>query len=77
MANSRDEIERDALSLPTEDRAHLDVRLLDSLEDTGESPEEMEKVWLAEANRRFRELQEGVVEGISAAEVFSGLRIDI
>ncbi len=53
MVNSRGEIERDALSLPTEDRAYLAVRLLDSFEDTVETPEEMEKVWLAEANRRF------------------------
>ena len=74
MANSRDETERDALSLSTEDRAHLAVRLLDSLEDAVETPEEMEKVWLAEANRRFQELQEGVVDGIPAAEVFSALR---
>ena len=74
MANFRDEIERDALSLPTEDRARLAVRLLDSLEDTIETPEEMEKVWLAEANRRFQELQEGVVDGIPAADVFSELR---
>ncbi len=74
MANSRDDIERDALSLPTEDRAHLVVRLLDSLEDTVETPEEMEKVWLAEANRRFQELLEGVVDGIPAAEVISELK---
>ena len=74
MAHSRDEIERDALSLSTKDRARLAVRLLSSLEDTVESPEEMEKLWIAEANRRFQELQDGVVEGISAAEVFSELR---
>ena len=74
MANSRDVIARDALSLPTEDRAHFAVPLLDSLEDTVETPEEMEKVWLAEANRRFQELHEGVVEGIPTADVFSELR---
>jgi putative addiction module component (TIGR02574 family) len=74
MAQTRDEIERDALSLPTEDRAHLAVRLLDSLEETLESPEDMEKLWLAEANRRFKEFQDEVVGGISAGEVFSELR---
>ena len=63
MAQTRDEIERDALSLPTEDRAHLAVRLLDSLEETLESPEDMEKLWLAEANRRFKEFQDEVVGG--------------
>ena len=74
MANSRDEVERDALSLPTKDLAHLVVRLLDSLEDTVETPEEMEKVRLAEANRRFQKLQEGVVDSIPAADVISELR---
>jgi putative addiction module component (TIGR02574 family) len=74
MAHTRDEIERDALSLPAEDRAHLAVRLLNSLEDTLESPDEMEKLWFAEANRRFQELREGVVEGIPASDVFSELR---
>jgi hypothetical protein len=74
MAHTRDEIERDALGLPTEDRAHLAVRLLDSLEDTLESPEEMEKLWFAEAKRRFQELQNEVVEGIPASDVFSELR---
>jgi hypothetical protein len=74
MAHNRDEIERDALGLPTEDRAHLAVRLLDSLEDTLERPEEMEKLWFAEAKRRFQELQNEVVEGIPASDVFSELR---
>ena len=74
MAHSRDEIERDALRLPTEDRALLAVRLLSSLEETVESPEEMEKLWIAEANRRFQELEDGVVEGIAADEVFSEMR---
>lgn len=77
MAQSRDEIERDALSLSTEDRAHLAIRLLDSLENAVESPEEMEKLWLAEANRRFQELQGGIIKGISASDVFSELRTGI
>jgi hypothetical protein len=77
MAHTRDEIERDALSLPIKDRAHIAVRLLDSLEDTLESPEEMENLWLSEATRRFKEFQDGVVEGIFTAEVFSELRSDL
>jgi putative addiction module component (TIGR02574 family) len=74
MAHSLPEIEKDALRLPTEDRARLALRLLSSLEKTTESPEEIEKLWIAEAERRFRELREGVVQGIPAQEVFAELR---
>jgi hypothetical protein len=39
-----------------------------------ESPEKIEKLWLAEAERRFQELLEGVVQGVPAREVFAQLR---
>jgi putative addiction module component (TIGR02574 family) len=74
MAHSLPEIEKDALRLPTEDRARLAVRLLSSLEKTTESPEEIEKLWIAEAERRFQELRDGVAQGIPAKEVFAELR---
>lgn len=74
MAHSLPEIEKDALQLPAEDRARLAVRLLSSLEGTTESPEEIEKLWIAEAERRFQELRDGVVQGIPAQEVFAELR---
>jgi len=60
--------------LPAEDRARLAVRILSSLEETMESPEEIEKLWIAEAERRFQELRDGVVKGIPAREVFAELR---
>jgi hypothetical protein len=44
------------------------------LEETTESPEEIEKLWIAEAERRFQELRKGVVQGIPAREVFAELR---
>ena len=74
MAHSLPEIEKDALRLPAEDRARLAARLLSSLEETTEWPEEIEKLWIAEAKRRFRELRDGVVQGIPAQEVFAELR---
>jgi len=74
MAHSLPEIEKDALRLTAEDRARLAVRLLDSLEQTTESPEEIEKLWLATAERRFQELRDGVVQGIPAQKVFAELR---
>ncbi len=74
MAHSLPDIEKDALRLPAEDRARLAVCLLSSLEATTESPEEIEKLWIAEAARRFREMRDGVVQGIPAGEVFAELR---
>jgi len=74
MAHSLPEIEKDALRLSPEDRARLAVRLLSSLEGAAESPEEIEKLWIAEAERRFQELRDGVVQGIPAQEVFAEFR---
>jgi hypothetical protein len=74
MAHSLPEIEKDALNLSAEDRARLAVRLLSGLEETTESPGEIEKLWIAEAERRFQELRGGVVEGMPAREVFTKAR---
>lgn len=74
MAHSLTEVEDQALRLPPEDRARLAVHLLASLEESVESAEEIEKLWIAEAERRFQELRGGVVQGIPAREVFAELR---
>ena len=74
MGISLPEIENDALRLTAEDRARLAVRLLESLETITESPDEIEKLWLAAADRRFQELRDGVVEGIPAQKVFAEIR---
>ena len=74
MAHSLPDVEKDALRLPAEDRARLAVRLLSSLEEMAESPEKIEKLWIAEAERRFQELRDGVVQGIPARDVFAQLR---
>ena len=74
MALSLADIEDDALQLSDEERARLAVRLLASLEEEAESPEEIEKLWVAEAEERFQELRDGVVQGVPAREVFVRLR---
>ena len=74
MTHSLAEIENNALRLPPEDRARLAVRLLASLEETAESAEEIERLWIVEAERRFQELRGGVVQGIPARQVFAELR---
>jgi putative addiction module component (TIGR02574 family) len=60
-------IEDQALHLPAEQRAELAQKLilsLDSLSDT-----EIEKTWLAEAQRRALEIDRGDTKAIPADEV--------
>ncbi len=74
MADSMNKLERDALQLPAEDRARLALSLLCSLEESGEDSEEVESLWIAEAERRVREIQAGSVKLIPAEEVLNRLR---
>jgi len=74
MSRTLAKVEDEALQLSEEERARLAVRLLASLEEEAESPEEVEKLWLAEAEQRFEELRTGVARGIPAREVFAQLR---
>jgi hypothetical protein len=60
-------IEKEALELPVAKRAKLAQRLLESLEDLSEK--EAEKLWLAEAARRAREIDEGKVRLVSSTEL--------
>jgi len=60
-------IEYEALHLPIEYRARLAEKLLSSLDDLSEP--EIEKLWLAEAQRRAAEIDSGKVQLISADEV--------
>lgn len=61
------EIEEEALRLPEEERAELAQKLLLSLGSTSES--EIAEEWLAEAQRRARELDAGTVQPVPADEV--------
>ena len=61
------EIEREALHLSEEERAELAQRLLLSLDSPSE--QEISEDWIAEATRRARELDEGLVQPVPAEEV--------
>lgn len=65
-------IETQALHLPIEERAKLAQRLLESLDDLSE--EEAEKLWLQEARRRAREIDEGKVKLVPAEVVERRIR---
>ena len=72
MARKLEEIEREIRSLSDDERMRL---LRDLVADLDGNPDpEVEKAWLEEAQRRFQELQQGVVEAVSAEEVFGSAR---
>lgn len=70
-----DQITQDALSLPSDARAALAERLLQSLDDKELS--EIDQAWVDEAERRYQELKEGKVSGIPASEVFTQIREEL
>jgi putative addiction module component (TIGR02574 family) len=61
------QIEDEALHLPEEERAELAQKLLLSLDAPSE--DEVAQDWLVEAQRRARELDEGIVQAVPADEV--------
>jgi len=60
-------IEREALLLPTKERAKLANKLLLSLESL--SDEEIDEFWYREVMDRAKELDRGEVQSISAEDV--------
>jgi putative addiction module component (TIGR02574 family) len=61
------QIEAEALNLSGEERAELAQKLLLSLDTPSEK--EIAEDWLREAQRRARELDEGLVQPVPAEEV--------
>ncbi len=61
---------RDALALPVEERADLASELLASLEGPGDDPGEVEAAWAAEIEKRARR----VLSGESAGEPWEDVR---
>jgi len=67
-----EEILSAALALPPEMRAMLADHLLASLD--GEDQEGIDALWAEEAERRIKEIDEGVVTPIPGEEVMNRLR---
>ena len=65
-------VEKEALELPVDKRASLAQRLLESLDNLSEA--ESEKLWLKEAARRAREIDEGKVRLVSMEELEQRMR---
>ncbi len=68
-------VREEALELPTKARAKLAHDLLLSLEEEAfDPPEEVEEAWAAEVERRARDVKEGRMKIIPAAEALRDLR---
>jgi hypothetical protein len=67
MARSVQEIEQDVRALQTAERNQLLRELIADLD--GQSEEATKEAWLHEVQRRYKELQNGLVEPVPASEV--------
>ena len=74
MSMSPQQIEARALELPASERARLARRLIESLDEEGEDPTEVERAWEAEIQRRLDEYRMGKVQTTPAADVISEAR---
>lgn len=69
------ELEREALTLPTADRAALAERLISSLDETDEA--EIERLWVAESARRYRAYKAGKIPSRPAAAALRDARAQL
>ena len=70
MSPRAQELLREAMALPVNERADLAAELLASLDDaTAEDPAEVEAAWAAEIERRARRVMTGETAGIPWEDV--------
>ncbi|MCD4751000.1 MAG: addiction module protein [Thermoanaerobaculales bacterium] len=62
--DSLEDLTKELLGLPLDQRATLAEKLLASLETLNPEEQELEQIWAAEAERRFRGYQDGKIEAI-------------
>lgn len=75
MSRPLEQLEAEALSLPSSDRARLAQRLLASLDDEeAEDPQVVERAWEEEVRRRLEAYHAGKVQTIPASEVLAKAR---
>lgn len=70
------ELRKHLMDLPRYERAEIAYELLDSVsdEDLDEDPAEVEAAWADEIKRRVDEYDAGLVEAITAEDVFARAR---
>ncbi len=72
---SKDEIFRAALSLNQEVRAELADRLLESLDESDQDQEEIDRLWAREAENRLAAYERGEIAAIPGEAVFASLKL--
>lgn len=72
MSSDFELLRREALQLTPDLRANLIAALVHSLASLSET--QLESLWLDEAERRDREMDEGRVRGVPGAEVLARIR---
>jgi len=66
MPRSRSELEKDAMQLPSQERALLAEHLIASLD--AQEDADVEELWLQEAERRYQAYREGKLKAKPAAQ---------
>ena len=75
MSKPLDRVEQEALQLSTGDRARLAQRLLESLdEDASDSPDDVERAWEAETERRMAAYHAGRAAPLPSTRVVEEAR---
>jgi putative addiction module component (TIGR02574 family) len=72
MARAFDDIERDISALSQKERNELLWKLIDDLDAPGD--ENSESAWLAESERRLREIESGTAQTFPADDVIKEAR---
>jgi putative addiction module component (TIGR02574 family) len=72
MASSREQILKDALALPPQERAALLERLLISFQSAPDP--DLESLWKREAEERLDAYDRGELEAVSVEEVFDRIK---
>ena len=67
-----EKIEKEALKLPSTERASLAARLIRSLDE--EEDPDVERLWIQEAKRRYQEYKNGNTTGQPSEEVLKEIR---
>jgi len=70
-----DKLTQQVLDLPLDQRSELAEKLLESLDEL--APEEIEQVWAAEAERRYRAFKVGRIEAVDGSAVHREIIADL
>ena len=72
MTKTLQEIKKDILTLSSRERAALARHLINTLDD--DMDEDVEELWLKEAEQRYEEYRRGKITAVSAEEAFREAR---